>query len=90
MAAVLKTASRGDLARGFESHALRIVMCLRTMLRAVAAVAYRLSGVVGGDIHRERHPMTLQGSGREGEGGERLGCGGVAGQGQDLGSGPVG
>jgi hypothetical protein len=26
MAAVLKTASRGDLARGFESHALRLVM----------------------------------------------------------------
>jgi hypothetical protein len=26
MAAVLKTASRGDLARGFESHALRTVM----------------------------------------------------------------
>ena len=26
MAAVLKTASRGDLARGFESHALRFVI----------------------------------------------------------------
>ena len=26
MAAVLKTASRGDLARGFESHALRFLM----------------------------------------------------------------